>query len=130
MTDEIREVLESFPKGTDTHTPIVNLLRPPKQPGHPPGKNPRFLKAFNKLKAELGIRDELHIHDLRRTCAEDVWEATKDIRLVQSMLGHRSPITTIRYLANKVSLQDLQPVVAKLENLRRARRNQPEPSEA
>jgi integrase len=126
VTGEIAAVIEGLAiGGANRETPIVTLLRPPKQEGHPPGSNPRFIKTFDKLKRQLGIRPELHIHDLRRTCAEDVWEATKDIRLVQAQLGHRSPITTVRYLANKVQLQDLQPVLAKVEAMRRQRRRTP-----
>jgi integrase len=121
VTDEIADTIATLPANSPTHEPIVNLLRPAKWEGHPAGKNPRFIKSFNKLKAKLGIRAELHIHDLRRTAAEDVWEATKDIRLVQAQLGHRSPITTVRYLANKVQLQDLEPVMAKVQAMRRAR---------
>jgi integrase len=120
VTTEIAATIENLPQ-EDKVTPIVTLLRPPRQQGHPPGKNPRFAKAFNKLKKELGIRPELHIHDLRRTAAEDVWDATKDIRLVQAQLGHRSPITTVRYLANRVSLKDLMPVRAKVDAMRKAR---------
>lgn len=125
VTDAIADMIHALPAGSSDTTPIVTLLRPPKQEGHPPGKAPRFLKAFNKLKEQLGIRADLHIHDLRRTAAEDVWEATKDIRMVQAQLGHRSPITTVRYLANKVQLQDLQPVIAKVEAMRAARRGKP-----
>jgi integrase len=121
VTSGIRAMIEALPRDADPTEPIVNLLRPPKQEGHPPSKNPRFLKAFNKLKAQLGIRAELHIHDLRRTMAEDVWSATRDIRAVQATLGHRSPITTVRYLANRVQLQDLVPVIEKVEAMRAAR---------
>lgn len=122
VTEAIAQVILSLPANSPTNVPIVNLLRPPKAEGHPPGKNPRFIKAFNKLKQKLGIRRELHIHDFRRTAAEDVWEATHDIRIVQAQLGHHSPITTVRYLANKVQLADLQPVLAKVEAMRAARR--------
>jgi len=121
VTSGIRVMIEALPRGADPTEPIVNLLRPPRQEGHPPSKNPRFLKAFNKLKTQLGIRAELHIHDLRRTMAEDVWSATRDIRAVQATLGHRSPITTVRYLANRVQLQDLVPVIEKVEAIRAAR---------
>jgi integrase len=122
VTETIARMIEALPADVDRHAPIVNLLRPPRQQGHPPGPNPRFLKAWNKLKTELGIRAELHIHDLRRTAAEDTWEATHDIRIVQAQLGHRSPTTTARYLANKIQLQDLKPVLEKVEAMRAERK--------
>lgn len=121
-TREIADTIEALVhSGADPHTPIVTLLRPAKQPGHPPGPNPRFAKAFDKLKTQLRIRRELHIHDLRRTAAEDVWEATKDLRLVQAQLGHRSPITTVRYLANRINLKDLAPVRDAVDQMRARR---------
>ncbi len=126
-TREIADTIEALIRdGADTDKPIVTLLRPPKQPGHPPGPNPRFAKAFDKLKTQLRIRRELHIHDLRRTAAEDVWEATKDLRLVQAQLGHRSPITTVRYLANRINLKELAPVRDAVDQMR-ARRMQGTP---
>lgn len=126
-TREIADTIEALIReGADEHTPVVTLLRPKKQPGHPPGPNPRFAKAFDKLKTQLRIRRELHIHDLRRTAAEDVWEATKDLRLVQAQLGRRSPITTVRYLANRINLKDLAPVRDAVDQMR-ARRMQGTP---
>ena len=126
-TREIADTIETLIRdGADEHTPIVTLLRPAKQPGHPPGPNPRFAKAFDKLKTQSRIRRELHIHDLRRTAAEDVWEATKDLRLVQAQLGHRSPITTVRYLANRINLKELAPVRDAVDQMR-ARRMQGTP---
>jgi|SRR5579862_7915 len=126
-TREIADTIETLiDDGADPRTPVVTLLRPKKQQGHPPGPNPRFAKAFDKLKTQLRIRRELHIHDLRRTAAEDVWEATKDLRLVQAQLGHRSPITTVRYLANRINLKDLAPVRDAVDQMR-ARRMQGTP---
>src|SRR5581483_12509624 len=101
---EIALIIESLPPGVNPITPIVNLLRPPRA-GQTPGLSPRFTKQWKFLKKRLGIRPELRIHDLRRTLAEDVWNATHDIRAVQAQLGHRSPTTTARYLADRIGLQ-------------------------
>jgi integrase len=117
VTPEIADTLTRLPADSPRNVPIVALLHT----GRPLGPNPRMLKRWWKLKEKLGIRDELRIHDLRRTVAEDVWEATHDLRIVQAQLGHRSPTTTARYLANKIHLQDLQPVLAKVQEMRIAR---------
>lgn len=121
VTAAIAETLDALPKYSDRNEPIINLLRADAAPGHRPGKNPRMLKQWTKLKERLGIRPELRIHDLRRTLAEDVWEATHDLRTVQAQLGHRSPTTTARYLANRIQLQDLQPVLRKVQQMREQR---------
>jgi integrase len=126
VTDTIADTIATVVH-LDPHTPIVNLLRTPHHPGHAPGKSPRFLKQWKKLKAQLNIRPELRIHDLRRTVAEDVWEATKDLRAVQAQLGHRNIATTARYLANRVQLQDLRPILDKVQQQRLNRRTERTP---
>jgi integrase len=117
VTEEIAATITALPATSDRTTPIVKLLHQ----GRPMGNNPRLLKRWWKLKRKLGIRDELRIHDLRRTVAEDIWEATHDLRPVQAQLGHRSISTTARYLANRLQLQDLQPVLQKMQAMRAAR---------
>jgi integrase len=37
-------------------------------------------------------------HDLRRTAAQRWYDASRDLVVVQELLGHRSPETTRRYL--------------------------------
>jgi hypothetical protein len=113
-------VIEHLPAGTDRQEPIVNLLRK-HRPGTQPGSAPRFTKQWKALKKRAGIRAELRIHDLRRTLAEDVWNATHDLRAVQAQLGHRSPTTTARYLADRITLQDLKPILRKVQQLRTLR---------
>lgn len=120
VTAAIAEAIQKLPEGIDRQEPIVNLLRA-HRPGTPPGPNPRFTKQWKALKKRAGIRAELRIHDLRRTLAEDVWNATHDLRAVQAQLGHRSPTTTARYLADRITLQDLKPILRKVQQLRTLR---------
>lgn len=122
-TAEIARILESFPRTADRHTPVVNLL-PRGSRKQATGPNPRFTKQWKALKTRANIRGDLRIHDLRRTLAEDVWNATHDIRAVQAQLGHRSPTTTARYLADRITLQDLQPIMRKVQQLRELRQQQ------
>ncbi|MGA6985763.1 MAG: tyrosine-type recombinase/integrase [Terriglobales bacterium] len=117
VTAAIAATITSLPANSDPNTPIVKLLHT----GRKMGNNPRLTKRWNKLKKKLGIRAELRIHDLRRTVAEDIWEATHDLRPVQAQLGHRSISTTAKYLANRLQLQDLQPVLLKMQGLRAQR---------
>ena len=114
--------LTSFPAGTDPHVPIVNLLRP----GRHHGSRPRLTKQWKALKRRCGVREELRVHDLRRTLAEDAWHASHDLRQVQALLGHTSPHATARYLANRLGLQELTPLLEHVRQLR-DRRQQPQP---
>jgi len=123
VTGELRRILEAIPRTADRHTPIANLL-PRNKREQTTGPNPRFTKQWTALKSRVGIRADLRVHDLRRTLAEDVWNATHDIRAVQAQLGHRSPTTTARYLADRITLQDLQPIMQKVQQLRELRQQQ------
>lgn len=55
--------------------------------------------AWDRLKKKCGIRAELHIHDLRRTTATRAYQATKDLRTVQSILNHDRLTSTLAYIA-------------------------------
>ena len=55
----------------------------------------RWREAVKKAKAN----PNLHIHDLRRTVATELYSHTKDLRAVQTLLGHRSLSSTILYIA-------------------------------
>lgn len=125
VTAQIAGAIEALPRDADRLAPIVNLLRGKNRPGTRPGQKPRFTKQWKALKKRAGIRPDLRIHDLRRTLAEDVWNATHDLRAVQAQLGHRSPTTTARYLADRITLQDLKPILRKVEQLRAIRETQP-----
>jgi integrase len=121
VTDAIRATIERLPADSPRDVPICNLLWPKFHPGTPPGPNPRMFHRWTRLKKELGIRPDLRIHDLRRTVAEDVWDATHDLRKVQAQLGHRHISTTAVYLANRIQLADLKPVLDQVQAMRRAR---------
>ncbi len=121
VPNHIAAIFNAMPEDTPRDIPLINFLRTQHDGGNQPGKNPRLYRSWVKLKHKLGIRPELRVHDLRRTLAEDVWNATKDIRVVQAQLGHRSPTTTARYLANRVGLDDLSEAMQRVEMLREQR---------
>lgn len=60
---------------------------------------------FKLLRESLGITRKLVLHDLRRTAAVNLYRNTRNVRLVQTLLGHRSLPSTIWYLDN-----DLEPI--------------------
>lgn len=121
VTPEIAEVFAALPKDAQTSTPVVNILRAHNPRGHQPGKQARFTKQWRALKKRLGIREDLHIHDLRRTVAEDVWAATHDLRAVQQQLGHQRITTTAKYLERTINLEELSATLARVAALRAKR---------
>ncbi|MBN1313194.1 MAG: site-specific integrase [Anaerolineae bacterium] len=59
------------------------------------------LVAEYGAKADLAPRhgkNQLSAHDLRRTCARNVYNNSGNLLLVQAMLGHSDPKTTARYI--------------------------------
>lgn len=54
--------------------------------------------SFKHLLRRCGLDDRIRPHDLRRTAAERVYTVTKDMRDVQSLLGHKRLANTMHYL--------------------------------
>lgn len=67
-------------------------------------------KLITECGERAGISRRVSSHDLRATFATHVYRETKDIRVVQALLGHSSVATTQVYLG--VSQQDLAQAVA------------------
>jgi integrase/recombinase XerC len=57
--------------------------------------------AWNVLKKRAGVNPDLTFHDLRRTVAVALYEISKDLRVVEQMLGHQSLGSTVRYLEHR-----------------------------
>ena len=68
------------------------------------------IAAHNALKNAFevaGLNGKLGTHSLRKSYAQRLYEQTSDIYAVQEMLGHKSVVTTQRYLGvNYASVRD------------------------
>lgn len=68
------------------------------------------IAAHNALKEAFetaGLNGKLGTHSLRKSYAQRLYEQTNDIYAVQEMLGHKSVVTTQRYLGvNYASVRD------------------------
>jgi len=83
VTDELAEIIRPLAK-LDADTPFVAHLS---RNGH---CKSRYLTAeLGRLRKRCGINRQLTPHDLRRTTAVRVYEDTRDLRVVQAILGHR-----------------------------------------
>ena len=89
----------------------INATRPlfPSRKGK--GMKPMTrIAAHNVLKPAFeaaGLNGKLGTHSLRKSYAQRLYEQTNDIYAVQEMLGHKSVVTTQRYLGvNYASVRD------------------------
>ena len=89
LPDDLAALLRSAPTG---------YLFPSPAGGH---LSPHWVGTL----VSRALADGTTMHQLRHLCATEVHEQTRDLRLVQTMLGHASLATTQRYVAvddNKV----------------------------
>jgi len=62
--------------------------------------------AFAQLRRKLGITRQLTPHDFRRTTAVLAYNLSKDLRVVQAVLGHKHLQTTLHYLDHRMTPVD------------------------
>ncbi len=91
--------------------------RSPSQDGPVDIGNLRY--AFNAAREQSGIKKPATVHSLRHSYATHLLEAGVQLRLIQEILGHRSPRTTAIYthLTDEVRSQLVQPLEALTQKL-------------
>lgn len=91
--------------------------RSPSQDGPVDIGNLRY--AFNGALEQSGVTKPATVHSLRHSYATHLLEAGVQLRLIQEILGHRSPNTTAIYthLTDEVRTQLVDPLRAMTENL-------------
>ena len=118
------EVSRAVPVNIDGRQAIENLIAwhtevygavDPTRPLFPSRKGQGLqpmtrIAAHNALKEAFeaaGLNGKLGTHSLRKSYAQRLYEQTNDIYAVQEMLGHKSVVTTQRYLGvNYASVRD------------------------
>jgi site-specific recombinase XerD len=75
---------------------------------------PNVRGAFEAALQQSGVRKAATVHSLRHAYATHLLEARVQLRLIQEILGHKSPRTTAIYthLTAEVCLQVAQPLQA------------------
>lgn len=105
LNSEAQAVLKSLGLYTNSRTWVF--------PGRDPGKplnNPR--KAFDRVLQAAGL-EHMRLHDLRHLAASLAANAGVSLMVIQQLLGHKSPLQTMRYafLMND-TLRDASEVIA------------------
>jgi integrase len=94
VTEAVRMAIESAPRDSDAETPYVSLLN--RKGGRTSAGVLR--RAFRKVARDAGITRHITPHDFRRATAVAVHRLTRDLTIVQALLGHRALQSTLYYL--------------------------------
>ena len=94
VSQRLAQLLETAPTHSPT-TPFYVLWKGDAITAH------GVTSAWLTLKKKAGVNRQLWLHDLRRTLAVSMYEISKDLRVVEAMLGHNSLNSTVRYLEHK-----------------------------
>jgi integrase len=93
LTPEVEALMGAVGEPDDPDTSYIDLLH---------GKHitaEGLKKAWHRHRDRCGVNPQLIAHDLRRTAATILFNATKDLRVPQQLLGHKNLASTLRYLA-------------------------------
>lgn len=64
-------------------------------------------RLFTRACRELGIYGRVALHSMRKSFATEIHAITRDLVKTQAILGHQSPLTTIKYLETPLAELDL-----------------------
>jgi len=110
VTSELAAFLQ-LTADDDPGKPVIEILR-----GRPVSSQ-GLADNWLKLKRKARVNEGLWIHDLRRTLAVSLYEISKDLRVVEQMLGHTSLASTIGYLEHR-DAQKLKPYLESIHTVR------------
>ncbi|MFW6327464.1 MAG: site-specific tyrosine recombinase/integron integrase [Bacteroidota bacterium] len=65
-------------------------------------------KVFGKALSKAGIKKKVRLHNLRHSYATHLIESGTDLRVIQELLGHNSPKTTMIY--THISMKELRKI--------------------
>jgi len=94
-------------------------LQPRSLTGQGPVSIPNVREAFNAAREQSGVAKPATVHSLRHAYATHLLEAGVQLRLIQEILGHKSPRTTAIYthLTAQVCAQVTEPLQALVRDL-------------
>jgi integrase len=104
VTDELRAYFETVGQVADPNVPLIAIIA-----GKPVGTDMVY-DHWEALKKKATVNPLLRTHDLRRTLAVKLYDATRDLRTVQHALGHKNLITTCGYLEHR-DPENIRPIL-------------------
>jgi integrase len=117
VTAVLVEIFESC--DLSSHLPFITQVRLKEDPSRAKSRKHdvvdphRLRKELKDLRLSLGIEKRIVLHDLRRTTAVEMFRHTKNLHIVQRLLGHRTLQATLWYLDHDfepVQIEDLEAI--------------------
>ncbi len=108
VSDDIRKIFDSLPN-PDPSTSWLEQLK-----GTPLTKH-AVRYHWKRIRAKTRINPRLTPHDLRRTAATQLYDLTRDIRAVQTLLHHSTLKTTVEYIVDR-DPETLRPLLQQLRS--------------
>lgn len=93
VTEDIEALFRICGPDLDPDASYIDLLA-----GHHISESALRMQWIRHRKA-CGISEKVNAHDLRRSSASILYGATKDLRIVQQLLGHQRLTSTLKYIA-------------------------------
>jgi integrase/recombinase XerD len=110
ITPEIEQLFKLAPETEDPAAPFLFRLA---NKNHLKHTRDALRYHWKKLREAAGVRKEITPHAMRRLSAISLYQLTKDIRVVQHLLGHQSLGTTAWYLQH-FDQEKLRPLLDQL----------------
>ena len=121
-TREIADTIEALARAGAVPTrPSSPSCVQPKQQGHPPGPKSPFRQGLRQTQNSTPHPARAPHPRPPAHRRRDVLGSHQGSPPGPTELGHRSPITTVRYLANRINLKDLAPVRDAVDQMRARR---------
>jgi len=93
ITADVENMFLAAGNDPDADTSFIHILRGRRI------SDSALRQAWRRHRRACGIPDTVTAHDLRRSAATILYAATKDLRVPQQLLGHKSLASTLKYLA-------------------------------
>jgi integrase len=90
LTPQLQAIFQKY--AAKPHVPILEAIA-----GKPVSER-MVVVEWIRIRTAAGANPKLTPHDLRRTIAKRVYDLTRDLRVVQALLGHGHPTATLRYV--------------------------------
>lgn len=93
-----QEAIRLYIASRENYTLSSPLFPSQKGGGNLPLQRMQVWRALNDAAKAVGINDRIGTHTMRKTFGYWAFQENKDITLLQNVLNHDSPATTLRYI--------------------------------